>query len=235
VKIIAFFLCVAVSAIAETNTLTFTNKAGGVIKDAPIISFNAKDVFYRIGSGGGTVHLADLPADLQKRFNYNRTNAAAFEKKAAAHKQAMIAQLADAGNIQEINRLSKSMLDDVKKTKMYITGRIIQRLDRRLLVDSASEFSRIGGPPLYGRISSWTVGGVPVYDGTCILTGYFSSAIDGDVVSTVAYPNGTYTYTAVSGAEKTVRRFTVNPDDVSTLTTDADMLQLTRGRDHIER
>ena len=107
---------------------------------------------------------------------------------------------------------------------MVIEGKVIQKIDGRLLVDSADtrkeEYQRQEIENLYiypnyivnhGPVTFFT-DGVQVYDGLCLLTDYASegNVVDGDVVRTAAYPNGKYTYTAVSGNSKTVRQFTCN-------------------------
>jgi hypothetical protein len=90
---------------------------------------------------------------------------------------------------------------------------VIQRIDAGLLVDSASELRKqIHYYPGDGySLRHWDQAGIQVFDGLCLLTDAERGALDGDIVSCFAYPNGNYSYTAVSGGEKSVRRFTANP------------------------
>jgi hypothetical protein len=66
---------------------------------------------------------------------------------------------------------------------------------------------------VYGFPKEWE-SGVPanweVAFGLVLLQDYWkeSSVVDGDHVTVLAYPNGTYEYTSVAGAGKTVRKYT---------------------------
>jgi hypothetical protein len=70
-------LLVTAKIYPQTNLITFTNKGGEVISNAPIISTSAVDLFYEIPGGGARVHLADLPLEVSARFGYNPLKAKA--------------------------------------------------------------------------------------------------------------------------------------------------------------
>jgi hypothetical protein len=64
-------LSILASASASAQiTITFTNKAGEVISNAPLITMTGTMLFYETPSGGGDVKLAELPPALQKQIGY---------------------------------------------------------------------------------------------------------------------------------------------------------------------
>jgi len=69
---------------------------------------------------------------------------------------------------------------------------------------------------------------IQIFSGLCLLTDYpnASGVVDGDVVRAIAYPNGDYSYTAVSGGSKTVRQFTCDINDVSRMPTQIELNQM---------
>jgi len=79
-------------ASGQTNlgTITFTNLSGKVVEGAAVVKVTSTHVFYKYadGSGGGGARLADLPAALQERFDYDAVTVAAEEKRKAKEKAA---------------------------------------------------------------------------------------------------------------------------------------------------
>jgi hypothetical protein len=200
---LAIVCLIAVNASADPETITFTNKAGEVVSSAPILSVSPIYVSYETPSGGARVKLADLPMALQKAFHYNPTNALA-ETRAIAERRAAARALADAAG----ERLAAQYAYDqqraaIAKNKTYIAGHVIQRLSGSLfLVASEKDWQSVRGN---GIINDQTVSNT--YNGTCLLEAPGSNWVDGDLIISAAYPNGTYVYTSVLGADKTVRRF----------------------------
>jgi hypothetical protein len=101
-----------------------------------------------------------------------------------------------------------------------IDGKVIQKLRAGLLVDSGTEMrremeqlaERLRSPGAV-VIKSYPVplqkNGRTVYEGWCLLKGHPSEAgiVDDDKISIRAVLEGTYSYTTVSGASKTIRSF----------------------------
>lgn len=75
---LALVLIVAVRATAQTNTITFTNKSGEVVRDAKVLAIWPSDLFYETPGGGSRVHLADLPPEVSSRFGYDSLKAAKY-------------------------------------------------------------------------------------------------------------------------------------------------------------
>lgn len=104
-------------------------------------------------------------------------------------------------------------LKELRTQKASVWGTVIQRLGNDLLVDAGTLHTRIangGGtkaafaPEIFDRATN-------IISGTILLTDYerAKSMADGDEFVVDAYPSGFYEYTAVSGAKKTVRRYSV--------------------------
>ena len=241
-SIAILFLCLVTRIQAQTNFITFTNKSGEAVINAEVLTFNAIDVFYKTPSGGDRVHLADLPSDIQFRFGYDRIESESAAKAEEARKKQLAIDESNfeiAANQLRADQESRRLLE---KTKMCVEGRIIQRLETGLLVESASrQRDNAADEPRSGYNSSgawttgysersWFVDGLPLYDGLCLLTDAHVGFIDGDTVKAACYPNGTYEYTTVSGGGKTVRKFTTNPALVINPASSNEMKVLTQPR-----
>src|ERR1035437_4918154 len=103
--------CVAISA--QTNDfITFTNKSGVVISNAEVVKVKPNELIYAFPAsvggpvGGGTVKLADLPPELQKKFGYDAVAAAKLDE---AEKQKRVADIKKSAAInaalEKYNRL----------------------------------------------------------------------------------------------------------------------------------
>ena len=194
--IIMAMLLPAMAPSQSTNeTITFTNKAGDVIKDATVIRFDAVKLVYTAGMAGGTVNLADLPDDLQARFGFDSDKAEAADKQNHARRSQEAQAQADQAQVDDGTRQQVW----VGASKVLISGHILQRLAGGILVNSGNG----RGPNAGGQ----------VFEGLCFVTDYpaMSAVTDGALIGVMAYPNGVYQYPSVSGAGKTVRRFTVCP------------------------
>ena len=67
------FLTACASAFAQTDwgTITLVNSAGVTITNARVLKVDSGKLMYVSDNGGGTVAIADLPPDVQKRFGYS--------------------------------------------------------------------------------------------------------------------------------------------------------------------
>ena len=171
--------------------------------------------------GIGTLMLADLPPDLKKRFGYDPDAARKEQEQRDADTQAaqrdyaaMDAARAKAQAKETANEATATRL--ANRPKAYLMGEVLQKVPGvGLLVDCempepvASSSASIGGGggvyiPQTGRPK-----GVNQAYGTFLLTGYpnESAIVDGAAIHTVALQNGTYSYTSVQGANKTVQSY----------------------------
>jgi hypothetical protein len=228
-KLKLIIICLAAwafSSKADTNFITFTNVDGAVISNAPILSVNAVDVFYELPTGGGRVHLADLPTNLQARFGYDPAKANAAKAARSAKEHAEAQQTAATRHRVALDLSEKLFLEKVRQTKVGIYGRVIQTIREGLLVESGSEAS-------YNTLNWWLGDGSPGANGTCLFVGYPGPrVVDGEIVNAAAYPDGFFTYTTVSGAQKTVRRYNFDPEWVLEVATPREMSLITNRPPH---
>jgi hypothetical protein len=156
----------------------------------------ADKVHITYDDGIGTIKLADLPSDLQKRFNYDPVAAAkatADEQAKEAASDAMVAQVkAQDKAAEQQEQKDEETAALMEKTKLTVNATITQVLDGGALVD----YSGSGQLQPYGHFAE------PI-----VIAGLSSALVDGDPWKGVIYFAGTYSYTTVDGAAKTVRRW----------------------------
>jgi hypothetical protein len=207
------------------TTVSFTNSEGKIIPDARITATNSVTLYYETQDGPAHIRWADLPPEVQRRFGYNPAQGAEAEKALVARKQAIAQAAANAAVTRRVEKEQRERTANAEKIKMIIQGRVIQRISAGLLVNSASELRKqVQHYPGEGYgTRHWEFGGVQVFEGLCLLTDVEGGALDGDIINCTAYPNGNYSYTAVSGGEKTVRRFTANPARIAQMPSEREM------------
>jgi hypothetical protein len=217
---------------------TLTNSTGDVITNAVLVKLTPNNFIYKTPDGGeGMMRLDSLSKNLQDRFGYDPLKSALADEVERQRREAQREQDMQAEFQAALGRRGAY----IESTKMVIEGEVLQTLDIGLLVKSASEAkkrayeydTRIGAPTSGGDVKYFDPATrLPIYNGLCFLTDYSkaSSIVDGDIVRVVAYPNGEYTYIAVSGGSKTVRQFTCDMDAVSNAPTEAELNQLWRAK-----
>jgi hypothetical protein len=223
--------------ITDTNLrvpISFTNSLGDFITDAiPTRLFANKLIYITAEGGGGTIRLEKLPPDLRERFGYDPEKAAQADEVDRQKHEAQLKRNKEAAYAAALAEYRQQ----IESSKMMIEGKVIQKLDIGLLVDSGTEIKRksyewaasVGAPTSGGEVKLFDpTTHLQIYNGLCLLTDYskISSVVDGDIVRAVAYPNGEYSYTAVSGGSKTVRQFTCDINAVSKAPSQAELNQL---------
>jgi len=220
-----FLLALALPALAQTNlgTITFTNKSGTVVSNAVVTKSDGVKLTYRLEGGGGTVRLADLPGELQTRFGYsmeatiNADTVNRIRENAFRRQQATAAAAAGEEMRKQLRRKK------VEASLVVILARVIQRLGDTLLVDCSGQgggrgWAGYGHTPEYDKlVAAKGVEKLRAYEterGTILLIDFpgVANVADEDGFMIVAYPCGTYEYTAVSGGKKTVRKYTCSLD-----------------------
>jgi len=168
--------------------------------------------------GLGTVPLADLPPDLQKRFGYDPAKA---KSEAGAREKSRLAAAADAqANVASAQASLPSPASSTKLVgpggidvrQMHASGvpvpslyvQVLQVLPNGILADLWSY-------PTDGRYIDFHAGvGAYVSTGKTIFVQCNSSALAQDeMYSANATRNGTFTYQDVTGASRTVEKFVV--------------------------
>jgi hypothetical protein len=200
-----------------TNTVSFTNR-NTVVVNAVAVRWDATKLVYRTAEGGGTVKLADLPRDLQERFGYEPSAAAAAET-TEAQQQAKARAAVAAGREQALRaEAQKQRAKQVAATGTMIWAQVIGRTKEGLLLDTDwvrnREISMQAGIPtrLLPKVQNDQFASYSVARGIVLLVDYDreNSVVDGDEFGIVGFPVGTYEYTTVTGAGKTVRKYSAN-------------------------
>jgi hypothetical protein len=185
--------------------------------------------------GGARVELSTLPLALQQKFHYDPQKAQAAAAKYIAEQKASADALdaeKKAQQAQEKQRQAKLQQDSIEQQKssaeaqarqlqqvqlqakveqlkqdaVFVCGRV-QVVDGGLLVTCEAEAAY----PWSDVPTGMTRAGA----GTFFLTHYAKekSAVDGDYIEAVAFPNGRYKYTTALGAEATVHAFSTVPPE----------------------
>lgn len=218
---------------------TFKNLNGRVFENVKIIS-RAPDGIVWVSTngpaGGGKVKFSEMDADTAARFGYDRDALKKFEED---QKRRRTQDLAAAYRQQQLVE-EKKRIAELESFRVVIHGEVLQKVSDGLLVVAGSEPRReldasMRKDGLYpsgrGRMSQIINGKrVPIYSELCLLTHYtnYARVVDRDIVFAIGYPTGEYSYTAVSGGSKTVRRFTADAQQVDRLPTRAEMDAINR-------
>lgn len=232
----AFFLILTLATTAAAQpikTITLTNRAGRVFENVRILQTNVDGLIWAFTNraGGGKIAYSELEELVARQFGFDPAQAETAKLAAERRRQADLRQRRDFQNAMA----DQQRLLDLQKYRVGICGEVLQKVSDGLLVLSGSESRkssaaldselqsvlRPGARILPGGKSSFTIGYAPGYMELCLLTDYtnYFRVVDRDVVTAVAYPNGEYSYSAVSGGRKTVRIFTCDPAKVERLPT----------------
>lgn len=179
---------------ASTNSITFTNKSGGVIRDAKVVRVLSDGLLYRLEKSGGKVLFVDLPVATQEEFGFDR---AAWSRQQAAFQAANQAR-AVAAQQQRSNTA-------IYATRMALLGNVRQILDGGIL------FEAEWAPE---RVRNKVAGVAPAFMGRCFVAGATNAVAENRWLEMVGYPDGKYTYKSVAAGELTVVKFQTNPAKV---------------------
>jgi hypothetical protein len=168
--------------------------------------------------GIGSVNLADLPPDLQKKFNYDPSAAKAAASAEAQRQAEVDRQLAiEEKQNQKIEaaQASKDEVDqkqaDLVKKASNFSVQVVQVLPEGILCEKQTvEYST--GPESLSQSEGF--GPRPAATASVVGTGVLafiegagSGFTDGQRVSVHAYRDGTYSYTDTQGALRTVEKW----------------------------
>lgn len=171
--------------------LTITTTDGQQFDGVTSTKVEGEILSFEHSAGVASVPLAKLTPELQRKFNYDPKVIEAA-KAAKAAKIAADAQLAQATAMKQ-KEAEPAKTGEAKVKDQILYGDVIQKIagDGQTLPD--------------GLLLNVT-GAIP--PAVVFLVGYpeFPDAVDGDGVSVMCTPAGTYTYTTTAGARKTVRK-----------------------------
>ena len=211
------------------SVITFTNKKGEEIKDATVKGVSLDGIIWTATHPdgrpfGGRVSFADLPKGLASEFGYDPKKVAEINAKNAK-------ATAEQNRLAMERRVEMDRFNQASLTKMTIVGTVTQVTPDGVLVTAefqrgkqtstmVSPSGRQAKPYTVVRTEAPTEDGSPLFVGRCFITdGSTAGWTDDQKIRATVYPNGTYTYVAVSGARLTINKFTLNPAKVTTPTT----------------
>ena len=225
IKVTVGVFLIACFCVAQSETVTFTN-TGSIVSNAVVVRVDHNRLIYRTPEGGGSIKLSELPTDLQEHFGYDPAQAAADERLEKANAERERNARESAARAAALRRLQENF----KTNGVIVWGKVIQRVGEKLLIDAdtGAERSSVSRQATalalhsqdrhFGLPKEWQ-DGIPqkwnIASGTVLLVDHprTSSIVDSEIVLVVAYPTGTYEYTAVSGARKTIRKYTASLDN----------------------
>ena len=214
--IFLLFLCLGCAAVpAEElplpNGKTYSNyKISRVEPDGITISHSA---------GITKLFFHELPPEMQKQFNYDPAKAQQYSQHVNAQKAAAYERSRELSQRAEYDASKTMALESIKKSGHKLSGRIQQITDDGALIYDAympvpdnsvppgfvsMPSNRRSEPVNYQRA---TTKGEPVF-----VLGAGRGFTDGSGWESVVYPAGTYQYTSVMGAGKTVKCFAISPE-----------------------
>lgn len=178
-----------VTNVALLTPFTLTNSVGNLITNAVLVKLMPNKFIYKFPSGGGGMaRLDSLPKDLQEKFGYNPTNAAAADEADVEKQQAELVEM-------ETERQQAIYQDKVRRTTTYVKScemhwvvTVIQNVPDGLLVRCPD-------------------------DTTALIVDLNKDTVtDDERIEGRFYPYGVYSYESVNGSKKTVRKLTPNLD-----------------------
>jgi len=221
-KTVGFFLLLAIfSAGAQTNLfISFTNSSGDWVTNAMITKVLPNKIYYQTDSGGGSVRLDALPKNVREKLVIDPAAIRAADLADEEKHLAYLQQKAAFAQAQQLAGLKKAFAQGSRT----ISGKIIQKIPEGLLVDSGREaIDEVGHTDVefdaQGNMGTSTTATLQEGDtaaaeclGLVLLEDHPREAqlVDDNVVVMLGYPDGQFTYKAVSGGEKTVRKFTTD-------------------------
>jgi hypothetical protein len=209
------------AAYAQTNlVISFTNTSGVFVTNAEVEKLLGNKLLYKTDTGGGTIRLDALPKNIQAELGFDPIAAQAADlaeqKQRMEYKKQSLALI----RAQELDALKKNFAQGSRT----ISGRIIQKIPEGLLVDSGREdIDEVGHKDIefdsQGNMATSLTTTVQEGDtagatclGLVLLEDHPRAAelVDDNVVVTIGYPDGQFSYKAVSGGQKTIRKFTTD-------------------------
>jgi len=210
-------------AVADNMTLpngkTYTNyKVSRVEPDGITLTHS---------SGITKLFFWELPPELQQKYNYDPQKARTYNKQAQAQQAAAWSRQQEmakrAQERVEYEAAHKEVMKSIKGAATELVGEVSQITDEGALIGKAKvpyryneEVVTPGYTPMDGNRQFVTktkyVSAADDYEPVFVIGGG-RGFTDGAGWRAIVYPAGTYKYTTVMGAGKTVKCFALTPDD----------------------
>lgn len=179
---------------------------GEVFTNAEISSHTPSYVVVMFDAGGKKVSFTNLPPEIQRKYGYNPTNAAAFDKveadkraKAIADNQAAMDAATEAAKDRSYRWVGDELVPISKFKKAW--GNILQVLDNGILMRAQSMMDL--GPPIVTATESVSYPEPRLVFVRCPVAGLS----DGQRWEGYIYRHGEYKYDSTGGSSKTVEQY----------------------------
>jgi hypothetical protein len=213
--------------VGRIEEIVITNSAGDIFTNLKLSKVVADGILFEYRSGLVKAKWSELPVWCQLKYLDAALDAASKDRQAG---RASTQTAPPIGRAQGGDAAKKSV-DEAKgkeerdgnaantrpATSWVIKGRIVQKTRDGLFVQSVGGHAgerRNTGTSAVNPNSRETIvdGGVQVFEGLCLLRNHPEQAAlaDGEQVEIQATESGQYQYTAVSGAVRSIRQFTVH-------------------------
>jgi len=211
----------------KPDRITITTLSGTVYERCKITRIEPDGISVMYAKGIAKIPFTDLPEEYQKEHGYDPeraeeySHAAARSRADARQRQQELAQRAQ--QRAEYEAAHKEAMNSIKKSAVELTGRVSQITENGALIADAKmphryqeEIVTPGFRPMDGNRQFVTktkyVSVANDYEPIFVI-GAGSGFTDGAGWKATVYPAGTYKYTSVMGAGKTVKCFALSPED----------------------
>ena len=221
---IIFAFCISAEDLILPSGKTYT--------DYKITRTEADGITIMHSDGVTKLSFSQLPGNLQQQYNYDPQKAQNYNRKVWVQRETFWAQREAAAKRteadDEIEALRKEAVDILKKSGFEMIGEVSQVTENGVLIYYASrpyrwkeEIVTPGFTPMKSRrryvIRTRYIPIANNYEPVFVVGGggpgfTDGTATDGAAWSAVVYPAGTYSYTTVMGAVKTVKCFAVSAE-----------------------
>lgn len=217
-------LVVAITGRAIADDLTLPN--GKTYQNYSITRTEPDGISIKHAAGITKLFFWELPQEMQARYNYDPEKARAYNTQARAQQAAAYAQQEAAAKKAraraEYEAAHKEVMDQIKKSAFEMAGEVSQITDGGALIRNArmpyrykEEVVTPGYTPMNLNRQFVTktkyVSVAEDYEPVFVINAG-KNFTDGAGWKAVVYPAGTYKYTTVMGAGKTVKAFALSPE-----------------------
>ena len=216
---IVYIITCACLKLACAEDLTLSD--GKVYSNVKVNRVEPDGITISHGSGITKVYFWELTADIQQKYSYDPAKAREYNIQAQSRQAALAAKQQEAAarirKQTEYEEANKELLTIIRQGATELVGTVQQITEDGVLISNAKAPYRSQDdvvPPGYTRTTyngpdtskTKYVRAAADYEPVFIL-GAGSGYTDGAKWSSIVYPAGTYSYTTVMGAGKTVKCF----------------------------
>jgi hypothetical protein len=192
---VCFLLLSTIGVFADERFETLTTKTGKVYTSVRVTGVTPQSIIIVHKQGISTIALADLPAELQRKFDYDPTKAAAHAQKLDDERKAEAASAINRKNQER----AATVLADRARFRVFV---ILQNIPEGFLAEEAFETS-ISGPNQIAPGQLRRTGRI------YLVSGHPQKAIaDGSPIKATFVDDGLFTYKDTEGGKRTVAKVT---------------------------